>query len=164
MAELSLGGGRVRLRLDRIDRIAQGRVVLDYKSGRPGNPDWCGERPTHPQLLAYLASLGADVVALATVNVTAREVRFCGLGGSSPTSCRRCRAPRWPAPRSARPGRRSRRRWEGLLSGLISEFLAGAAQVDPAPGACDYCHLAALCRIGAHQAQEAAAAADETDE
>ena len=116
MAELSLGGGRVRLRLDRIDRIAQGRVVLDYKSGRPSNPDWYGERPTHPQLLAYLASLGADVVALATVNVTAREVRFAA-SPHTPTSAARCgqlaahAAPAWSA---------QRERWEGLLAGLIS--------------------------------------------
>ncbi|MGH8277714.1 MAG: PD-(D/E)XK nuclease family protein, partial [Steroidobacteraceae bacterium] len=60
--ELVLGGGRVPLRLDRVDRIAGGRAVLDYKSGRAGSPDWFGERPTHPQLLAYAAALGRDVV------------------------------------------------------------------------------------------------------
>ncbi len=160
MAELNLGGGRVRLRLDRIDRIAQGRVVLDYKSGRPGNPDWYGERPTHPQLLAYLTTLGPEVVALATVNVTAREVRFCGVAAEAELlphvpALGAAAAPSWPAQQA---------RWEALLGRLISEFLAGAAQVDPAPGACDYCHLSALCRIGAHQAQEAAAPSEEADE
>ena len=160
MAELALGGGRVRLRLDRIDRIAQGRVVLDYKSGRPGSPDWYGERPTHPQLLAYLATLGADVVALATVNVTAREVRFCGVA-AEPDLLPQVRtlpahaAPSWPA---------QQERWHALLTRLIREFLAGEARVDPAPGACDYCHLAALCRIGAQRVEELAAVAEEADE
>ncbi len=46
--ELALGGGRVRMRLDRVDAIAGGRAVLDYKSGRPASPDWFGERPAHP--------------------------------------------------------------------------------------------------------------------
>ena len=70
-------------------RSPAGRVVLDYKSGRPGTPDWYGERPTHPQLLAYLAALGSEVVALATVNVTAREVRFCGSWPRAASCCRR---------------------------------------------------------------------------
>ena len=35
-------------------RSTAGRAILDYKSGRRGHPDWYGERPTHPQLLAYL--------------------------------------------------------------------------------------------------------------
>ena len=43
--ELALGGGRVRMRLDRIDRTADGRIVLDYKSGRAGSPDWYGRAP-----------------------------------------------------------------------------------------------------------------------
>jgi ATP-dependent helicase/nuclease subunit B len=149
VAELSLGGGRVRMRLDRVDRVAEGRVILDYKSGRPGSPDWFGERPTHPQLLAYLAALGSDVVALATVHVTAREVRFCGVGASAELLPRVRATPNeggWPAQQA---------HWQALLARLVAQFLAGDARVDPAPGACDYCHLAALCRIGAHQAPEA---------
>jgi len=148
-AELTLGGGRVRMRLDRIDRVAAGRVILDYKSGRPGSPDWFGERPTHPQLLAYLAAIGRDVVALATVNLTAREVRFCGVGASAELLPAVKAAPgtlAWGAQQAA---------WEALLERLIGEFLAGEARVDPAPGACEYCHLASLCRIGAHVAPEA---------
>ncbi len=81
VTELALGGGRVRMRLDRIDATAAGQIVLDYKSGRPGSPDWYGQRPTHPQLLAYLSALGEEVVGLATVNVTMREVRYCGVAG-----------------------------------------------------------------------------------
>ena len=158
VAELTLGGGRVRMRLDRIDRVAQGRVILDYKSGRPGSPDWFGERPTHPQLLAYLAATGRDVVALATVNLTAREVRFCGVGASADLLPKLRAAPEslaWPAQQAA---------WEGVLERLIGEFLAGEARVDPAPGACDYCHLASLCRIGAHQAPEADATREDADD
>ena len=160
--ELALGGGRVRLRLDRIDRIAGGRAVLDYKSGRPGSPDWYGERPTHPQLLAYLAALGSDVVALATVNLTAREVRFTGVAETGDLLPQVKALPviaeagaDWSAQRS---------RWQALIERLIRAFLAGDAQVDPAPGACDYCHLTDVCRIGAHLATPAASHADDADE
>jgi ATP-dependent helicase/nuclease subunit B len=161
-AELLLGGGRVRLRLDRIDRLAEGRAVLDYKSGRPGNPDWFGERPTHPQLLAYLTALGADVVALATVNLTAREVRFTGVAARSEL-LPRVRAVTEPSGAAGDWGAQQHS-WRELIQRLIRAFLSGEAQVDPAPGACDFCHLTDLCRISAHAAPESPAHTDDSDE
>jgi probable DNA repair protein len=160
LTELARGGGRVRMRLDRIDRVPGGRAVLDYKSGRPGSPDWYGERPTHPQLLAYLTALGSDVVALATVNVTAREVRFTGVAASDAL------LPRVKAlPGNAAPDWSTQQRsWEALIERLIRAFLLGEAQVDPAPGACEFCHLTGICRIGAHLAPEDARHADDSDE
>ncbi|HYL02422.1 MAG TPA: PD-(D/E)XK nuclease family protein [Steroidobacteraceae bacterium] len=160
--ELRLGGGRVRMRLDRVDRIAAGRAVLDYKSGRPGAPDWYGERPTHPQLLAYAAALGADVAALATVNLTAREVRFTGVAAAGDL------LPRVKAlaggPGALADWGTQLGRWRTLLERLVRAFLAGDARVDPAPGACDYCHLTDLCRIGAHRSPEPPTHADTSDE
>ncbi len=162
LAELVLGGGRVRLRLDRIDRLAGGRAVLDYKSGRPGSPDWYGERPTHPQLLAYLTALGSDVVALATVNVTAREVRFTGVAASGDL-LPRVKSVLGPTGTSA-DWSSQQRSWQALIERLIRDFLSGEAQVDPAPGACDYCHITDICRIGAHLAPETSGQADDSDE
>jgi probable DNA repair protein len=160
--ELALGGGRVRMRLDRVDRVAGGRAVLDYKSGRPGSADWYGDRPSHPQLLAYLTALGGDVVALATVHLTAREVRFKGVAASgdllpkvAAVAGEGGAAGSWSA---------QQERWRALIERLIRAFLAGAAGVDPAPGACDHCHLTDVCRIGAHLAPELPAHADESDE
>jgi probable DNA repair protein len=162
VSELALGGGRVRLRLDRIDRIAGGRAVLDYKSGRPGSPDWYGERPTHPQLLAYLAALGSDVRALATVNLTAREVRFTGVAATGDLLPRVKALPL--TAEAAADWSAQQRSWLAIIERLIRTFLAGEAQVDPAPGACDYCHLTDVCRIGAHLATAGGSPADETDE
>ncbi len=158
--ELTLGGGRLRMRLDRIDRTAHGTVILDYKSGRHLSADWFGERPTHPQLLAYLAAVGAQVVALATVHVTAREVRFSGVAAAEGVlpKVRALSA----APEASGPWPAQQARWRGLIAQLIAAFLAGDARVDPAPGACEYCHLPALCRIGAHRADERGS--EDTDE
>jgi probable DNA repair protein len=163
VTELALGGARVRMRLDRVDAIAAGRVVLDYKSGRPQTPDWYGERPTYPQLLAYLAALGADVVALAAVNLTAREVRFTGVAATGDV-LPRVRAIPAVTGAAAADWRAQQRSWEAVIERLIRAFLAGDARVDQAPGACDYCHLADLCRIGAHLAPEVRIFADEADE
>ena len=159
LTELSLGGGRLRLRLDRVDAIAGGRAVLDYKSGRPVSADWYGERPTHPQLLAYLTALGADVVALATVNLTAHKVCFSGVAASEEL------LPEVRAYAGASPDWSAQQRsWAQLIGRLIGAFLAGEARVDPAPGACDYCHLTDLCRIGAHQSPEVPGHPEEADE
>lgn len=163
MAELALGGGRVRMRLDRVDAIAGGRAVLDYKSGKPGSPDWYGERPTHPQLLAYLAALGSDVVALATVNLTAREVRFSGVAAVAEL-LPKLKALPVGAGLAAADWRAQQRSWQNLIERLIRAFLAGDARVDPAPGACDYCHITDICRIGAHLSPEAPGHADDADE
>ena len=161
--ELALAGARVRMRLDRVDSVAAGRVVLDYKSGRRESPDWYGERPTYPQLLAYLAALGADVVALATVNLTAREVRFTGVGATGDVLPRVKAIPAVTGAAAA-DWRAQREAWVALIERLIRDFLAGTARVDPAPGACDYCHLTDLCRIGAHLAPELRPFTDEADE
>ena len=83
-ANLLLGGAMLRVQIDRLDALTDGsQVILDYKSGRRTQADWYGERPSHVQLLAYLAVIGDPVRAIATVNVTAREVRFDGLAASS---------------------------------------------------------------------------------
>ncbi|HLY52420.1 MAG TPA: PD-(D/E)XK nuclease family protein, partial [Steroidobacteraceae bacterium] len=163
LTELSLGGARLRMRLDRVDTVAAGRIVLDYKSGRPASADWFGERPTHPQLLAYLTALGADVVALATVHLTAREVRFAGVAATAELLPR---VPALPPVTGAAAADWSRQQasWRERIERLIRDFLAGEARVDPAPGACDHCHLTDLCRIGAHLAPEPAHHADDADE
>ena len=132
------------------------------RRSRPGSPDWFGERPTHPQLLAYLAALGSDVLALATVNLTAREVRFTGVAATGDLLPRVKTLP--VTAEAAADWSAQCSRWQAAIERLIRAFLAGDAQVDPAPGACDYCHLTDVCRIGAHLATPAAAHADDADE
>lgn len=163
LTELSLGGARLRMRLDRVDAVDGGRIVLDYKSGRAVAADWFGERPTHPQLLAYLTALGSDVVALATVHITAREVRFTGVAATADL-LPRVRALPPVTGAAATDWRLQQEQWRSRCEQLIRDFLAGEARVDPAPGACDYCHLTDLCRIGAHLAPELEQRVDETDE
>ncbi len=145
---LTLMGAQLRIRIDRVDTLESGgRAILDYKSGRRTPADWYGERPSHPQLLAYLAALGEDVVAMATVNVTAREVRFDGIANSAELlpKVRGVEGAFGMDPLDAWPMRRQE--WLSRVEHLAADFLAGRAVVDPKPGACDYCHVASICRI-----------------
>ena len=147
---LSLAGATLHMRVDRVDALeGGGRAILDYKSGRPVKSDWLGERPTHPQLLAYAQALGDDVAAIATVVVSAREVRFDGVARA---------ANLLPAIKPVSPGGEAdgwleqQSAWRAIVVRLIRGFLAGDAAVDPRPGACDYCHVRDACRIA--EAQE----------
>ncbi len=145
---LTLVGAQLRVRIDRVDALESGgRAILDYKSGRRATADWYGERPSHPQLLAYLAALGDDVVAMATVNVTAREVRFDGIACSSALlpKVRGVEPPFGTDTADAWSMRREE--WLSRVERLAADFVAGRASVDPKPGACDYCHVASVCRI-----------------
>jgi probable DNA repair protein len=147
-SKLTLSGAQLNIRIDRVDALESGgRAILDYKSGRRTTADWYGERPSHPQLLAYLAALGEDVVAMATVNVTAREVRFDGIANSAELlpKVKGVEGDFGTDPLDAWPMRRQE--WLSRIEHLAADFLAGRAVVDPKPGACDYCHVASICRI-----------------
>ncbi|HEY2807297.1 MAG TPA: PD-(D/E)XK nuclease family protein [Steroidobacteraceae bacterium] len=151
-AELALGGGRLSMRLDRVDLVDGARVILDYKSGRPHTPDWYGERPSQPQLLAYLAALGGAVAGLATVHLTAGKICFSGVTG---TAAVLPQVKAWaPQPGGLDSWALQQARWSEVVAGLIAAFLRGDAAVDPLPGVCKHCHLADVCRIGAHAAPE----------
>lgn len=160
---LVLCGIALNVRIDRVDALeAGGRAILDYKSGRPVAADWYGERPSHPQLLAYLAALEEEVVALATVNVTAREVKFEGVAASAEL-LPKVGAVRPTADQTGRSAWTARvTGWRECVERLARDFTAGAARVDPRPGACQYCHVAPVCRV-ADDAQLAASLSEEAN-
>jgi ATP-dependent helicase/nuclease subunit B len=142
---LRLAGATLHMRVDRVDALESGgRAILDYKTGKRVSGDWYGERPMHPQLLAYAEALGPDVVALATVTVSAREVHFDGLA-RAPQLLPHVKAT--SATGAAEAWAERQRAWRAIVTRLIRAFLAGAAAVDPRPGACDYCHVRDVCRI-----------------
>jgi len=145
---VTLSGAQMRVRIDRLDALeGGGRAILDYKSGRRKTADWYGDRPSHPQLLAYLAAIGEDVVAMATVNVTAREVRFDGIASSSQLLPKVKGVEPPGGDFSGDAWEIRRREWLACVERLASSFLAGRADVDPKMGACDYCHAVSVCRI-----------------
>jgi RecB family exonuclease len=145
---LTVSGAQMNVRIDRLDTLESGgRAILDYKSGRRTTADWYGERPSHPQLLAYLAAVGGDVMAMATVNVTAREVRFDGIA-SSGQLLPKVRGVEPPVGNPAGDAWEVRRtEWLACIERLADSFLAGRAVVDPKPNACDWCHAVSICRV-----------------
>ncbi|KAF0164930.1 MAG: DNA helicase/exodeoxyribonuclease V subunit B [Rhodocyclaceae bacterium] len=83
---LDIEGLPVRVTIDRIDELEDGRlVVIDYKSGRKVSADsWAEQRISEPQLPIYaaLAFPGRAVAAVALARVTRDEPGFLGVAES----------------------------------------------------------------------------------
>ena len=154
---LAIAGTGLTVRLDRVDRLADGRlVVIDYKSGAAQRFDAFEERPPRPQLPAYALAAGSQVAAVLAIYLGRDGVKARGLAD---------RANRLPG-RGIEPLEGGEGAWPGLqqqwrarLERLVGEFLGGVAAVQPQPGACEYCHLQMLCRVDAQLLAAAAAAA-----
>ncbi len=121
------------LRLDRIDELQDGRLVLiDYKSGN-GNidpkPDWMRARPVGLQLPFYAAVLAeenAQVVALVLAKLHARDTLVKGLakedygfkGLSAPQDWPDFAGYSWEGLMA---------QWRGAIHALADEYVAGHA-------------------------------------
>lgn len=79
--ELAIDQVRLRLRIDRIDRLENGEVVIiDYKTGRRRQALNSSREPDDMQLVAYAYGLDDAVAGLAFVNVDSRQVDLSGAG------------------------------------------------------------------------------------
>ncbi len=147
-SRLRLADQELKVRIDRLDALESGGIaILDYKTGRRVSADWYGERPSHPQLLAYLAAVGEGVLAMATINVTAKEVRFDGISATEKL-LPKVVGVKGPQGRSEDAWQLRVHEWRAVVERLARDFAAGRAAVDPLPRACDYCHVASVCRVG----------------
>lgn len=151
---VELGGLLLELRLDRIDELGDGGVlVLDYKSGRANEPaEWFKERPAGTQVGLYaLARIAYDpaapVRAIAYAQLKAGEIDVKGLAADEsvwsqldlPQAVRGAGLAGWDDVEV---------RLRARLTALAVEFRTGEAAVAPRDGtACRVCDLQALCRI-----------------
>jgi probable DNA repair protein len=155
-AHLLLAGHGLPLRLDRVDRLQDGRLlVIDYKSGKPQTFDAHGERPTQPQLAAYALAVGHEVAAVAMVYFGGPKITVRGVAD------REGRLPRLAGLPDGLDWAALQAQWRERLGALVQEFIDGHAAVAPQPRACEHCHLHMLCRIDPLQL-EASGAQDET--
>jgi probable DNA repair protein len=155
--QLEIAGARLSVKLDRVDRLDDGRlVVIDYKSGAPEKFDAFADRPPQPQLPAYAMAAGEAVAAVLAVYLGRDGVKLRGLADRP----ERVSGRGIDVPPGAEMGWRPLLlQWRGRLERLMREFLDGHAAVQPQPGACEYCHLQMLCRVDAQVLAAAAEAA-----
>jgi probable DNA repair protein len=147
--EIGIGPLKLAVRLDRVDETPAGRIVIDYKTGRPSVASMLGERPEEPQLPLYLTAAEPDAAAVAFAQVRAGEMKFVGLAreeGVLPGA----RTP----PEAGRSGAEATWEkqvtfWRAELERLAGGFASGDARVAPKRPAhtCRGCGVRPLCRI-----------------
>jgi probable DNA repair protein len=149
----TIGGLQLRLKLDRVDQLNAGCLVVDYKLGEAHQPrDWLDVRPGRPRkpqvplyALAHRENLaGAAFAVLGNGTVEYRGwsngVAIApGIEGYPPRKGRWFDLPPdW---------NQLLERWQQTLTSLADRYMRGEAEVDPLPDACTYCHLSTFCRI-----------------
>jgi hypothetical protein len=141
---------RLTLRIDRIDRVGDAAVLLDYKSGAPARIALHEGELQPLQLALYAAALaqqGHSVDAAALLNLKPHEPDIAGVtqdAGLLPAGTRVIED--WS---------QTLAQWEQQLLELMRAHLSGDATLTRDPAVCARCHLPALCRrAGAEVAPE----------
>ena len=141
---LTLGGVNFKVRLDRVDRIGDQRLVIDYKTGKSGKPRWWDEPPREIQLLIYreaLLAAGTSVAGLLTWHLLSGKITAGGAAATElalfPPLAPRRQAVDWSA---VEPG------WSRRVHELAGRLWQGDSRLNPRKGACEYCDLRGLCR------------------
>jgi probable DNA repair protein len=153
---IHLAGLTLDLRLDRIDRLIDGSLlVIDYKTGGVAPKSWELPRPDDVQLPLYAGfALDGELGGLVFAKVRAGDLAFAGhvgdpaatlfpgLKGSS-ALVKNALAP------EQLPG------WRQRIEQLARDFLAGRSEVDPreASKTCERCGLQTLCRVQENEDQ-----------
>jgi len=151
-AEISLGGYSVKGRIDRLDRLGDGSVVIiDYKSGKTIHSPrhWSGERPEKPQLPIYAVAQTQPVSGVAFAQIYPGRCCYRGYGVSTEVFGQDRDTTRNYF--TAATFQEHVANWRPILDALGHSFVSGEATVDPYPDhVCDQCHVTALCRLNAH--------------
>jgi probable DNA repair protein len=142
----------LQLRIDRMDRLEDGSVLLiDYKTSQRRADAWLGARPAEPQLPMYTMTGDEDFSAMAFAVLKRGETALSGLSRSTDLVPQLQEADGWLQKREEGPQNWEalRENWKDVLTALADEFASGFAAVDPRDGAetCRYCSLASLCRV-----------------
>jgi ATP-dependent helicase/nuclease subunit B len=170
-SHLVIGGLELDLRIDRVDEIEGGRVVIDYKTGdTPSVRQWLLPRPLASQLGLYVLALDAEHP---DVRVSAAVLMAVRSGASATVGMAEAPA-QWPGvltPSDASGGRLAdfdavKTFWRDTLGRLARDFREGLAAVDPRahPNPCRHCDFKSFCRIDASAQDTTVAAADVADD
>jgi ATP-dependent helicase/nuclease subunit B len=141
--EVSIGPLRLSLRIDRVDKVDGGAVLIDYKTGDAKASAWLTERPDEPQLPLYaVLSEGMDLQAVAFGLV--RPGKEMGLAGYEEVRGVLTK------PAKGFVGMEQQiAEWRGTLTVLAKDFASGEARVSPKqyPVTCTHCAHRLICRV-----------------
>ena len=113
-------GVRLGLRVDRIDRLADGSLlVIDYKTGMPRKLLNRDGDPLDLQLVVYADAMEDPVGGLALINIDSRSISYQGTGGSVEWDA--ARRDEWPQRLAA---------WRDEVHQALREIAAGDGRIN----------------------------------
>jgi probable DNA repair protein len=150
-----LSGMKIKIKLDRVDELADGgKLLIDYKTGDSNHSrDWLDKtpgRPRSPQLPLYALAHPQQLAGICFAIMAPGVAEFRGLADTDSI------APGIVDYAQQKPLAKLAgietwdellRHWTVVLNDLAQQYLSGAAQVNPLPGECKFCHLHGLCRV-----------------
>jgi RecB family exonuclease len=144
--DVRVGPLRLNVRMDRVDVVDGGEVLIDYKTGISSPNDWATERPNAPQLPLYAILSDPDKlqgVAFGLVRAgEGRELLGYAVSEEVLPKLSRMKLPSLEA---------QVEEWRRVLEHLAEEFASGEARVAPNryPSTCERCSQRILCRLDA---------------
>ena len=119
-ASIRFGDLEISLRIDRVDRIADKLLIIDYKSGTVKPSSWTGDRPTDPQLPMYVLASNPLANGCAFAQIKGGLIKFIGTSDSQLIASEKP-VEDWPAQINE---------WQIALRKLADEFTSGYAPVE----------------------------------
>lgn len=150
---------KLTLKLDRMDKLQSGgHAIIDYKTGKTNSvSSWKEERISRAQLPLY-AVIMQDIKAICFAQVAVNKQRFVGMAEQRGLIAQLLgpenESDSWPDRLNF---------WHDNLAHIASEVKQGRATVTPAKNACQFCELAALCRINTVTAEVTHTNSDEAE-
>lgn len=167
LTQQKLSGVEFDCRIDRIDKVEEGAVLIDYKTGRVERNACTGERPDQPQLPAYalLRTETSDqpLAGVAFAGLHPQHIGFTVV--ASLPSIFDSNSTMSDRPTGVKTPEEMLADWKNTLSQLAGRFRSGDATVDPKKGeaTCKFCDLGMLCRIRETKVYASASIDDENE-
>lgn len=142
--EIELGGVTMGYKIDRIDKLEDGSVlVIDLKTGSVNRGHWYLPRLGDTQMPLYATAV-SDCKGLTYLLFKRGEPnRFMGFGELAEP----IKGIDGVSKMFQKSWKQVKKEWKTELENLIKSYLAGDANVDPVrPDVCNYCHLMSFCR------------------
>ena len=143
--DVMVGPLRLSVRMDRVDLVEGGEVLIDYKTGLASPSDWLTERPDAPQLPLYAILSNSEQLQGVAFGLVRAGAGRALQGYEARTGI----LPKPVRLKEAATLEMQIERWRDVLVKLAEEFHRGEARVRPKkyPGTCDRCGQRLLCRL-----------------
>ncbi len=143
-AQILFGDYKWRVRVDRIDQLADGKLLLiDYKTGIASAKSCLPAQLTEPQLPFYVVTESHKIDGIAFAEVSAKTIRFTGFAKEALT------LGGFGALAPIENWEDLQNQWQKKLLELTHDFVHSQAKLNPRDGenTCKLCGLQAFCRI-----------------